>query len=299
MADLLKGKPVADALTEELVARVAALRASGVEPTLAILRVGEREDDLSYERGAEKRCTTVGIELRKFVLPADCSQADLMAAIAQINADESIHGCLMFRPLPKTLDEAAACAALDPAKDVDGITEGSLYGVFANRPVGFPPCTAEACVRFIEHYGCQLEGARVAVVGRSLVIGKPVSMMLQAKNATVTMCHTRTRNLAATCREADILVVAAGHARTIGADAVREGQVVVDVGINWDEAAGKLVGDVAFDEAESVVAAITPVPGGVGSVTTAVLASHVVAAAERAIERVAAVAAATAAKEVR
>ena len=281
MAELLKGKPVADALTETVSAQVAALREKGITPTLAIVRVGEREDDLSYERGATKRMATAGIEVRKFVLPADCTQEQLIATIDQVNADAGIHGCLMFRPLPKTLDEAAACAALDPAKDIDGITAGSLYGVFANRPVGFPPCTAEACVRLIEHYGYELSGARVTVVGRSLVIGKPVAMMLQAKNATVKMCHTRTRDLAAECRDAEILVVAAGHAGTVGADAVSAGQVVVDVGINWDEAAGELVGDVAFAEAEPLVAAITPVPGGVGSVTTAVLASHVAEAAAR------------------
>ena len=283
MAELLKGKPVADAMGEELAGRIAALKATGVEPTLAIVRVGEREDDLSYERGATKRCESLGIGVRKFVLPADCTQEDLMAAIAEVNADAGIHGCLMFRPLPKTLDEQAACAALDPAKDVDGITEGSLYGVFANQPVGFPPCTADACLRVLDFYGYELSGARVTVVGRSLVIGKPVSMMLQARNATVTMCHTRTRDLPAECSKAEILVVAAGHIGTVGADAVAEGQVVVDVGINWDEAAGKLAGDVVFAEAEPVVAAITPVPGGVGSVTTAVLASHVVEAAERTI----------------
>jgi methylenetetrahydrofolate dehydrogenase (NADP+)/methenyltetrahydrofolate cyclohydrolase len=187
----------------------------------------------------------------------------------------------MFRPQPKHLDEVAACAALDPAKDSDGITQGSLYGVFANQPVGFPPCTADACMQVLKHYGYELSGANVTVLGRSLVIGKPVSMMLQAANATVTMCHTRTRELDATCAEAEVLVVAAGHAGVIGANAVSAGQVVVDVGINWDEAAGKLCGDVAFDEAEPVVGAITPVPGGVGAVTTAVLAKHVVEAAER------------------
>lgn len=281
MAELLKGKPVADAMGEELAGRIAALKAAGVEPTLAIVRVGEREDDLSYERGATKRCEGLGIGVRKFVLPADCTQEDLMSAIAEVNEDASIHGCLMFRPLPKTLDEQAACAALDPAKDMDGITQGSLYGVFANQPVGFPPCTADACLRVLDFYGYDLTGARVTVVGRSLVIGKPVSLMLQARNATVTMCHTRTRDLPAECRKAEILVVAAGHIGTVGADAVAEGQVVVDVGINWDEAAGKLAGDVAFAEVEPKVAAITPVPGGVGSVTTAVLASHVVEAAER------------------
>ena len=281
MAELLKGKPVADAIGEKLAPRIEALKAAGVAPTLAILRVGEREDDLSYERGAMKRCDALGIEVRNIVLGAACTQDELLAAIEQVNTDGSIHGCLMFRPLPKHLDEAAACEALDPAKDMDGITQGSLYGVFANQKIGYPPCTADACMQLLAHYGYELTGAKVAVVGRSLVIGKPVSMMLQAANATVTMCHTRTRDLAATCREADILVVAAGHIGTVGADAVREGQVVVDVGINWDEEAGKLAGDVLFDEAEPIVAAITPVPGGVGSVTTAILASHVVEAAER------------------
>ena len=281
MAQLLKGKPVADAINEELAPRIAALKEAGITPTLAIIRVGERDDDLSYERGATKRCETLGLGLKKYVLPADCTQDDLMAAIAEVNANPSIHGCLMFRPLPKTLDEAAACAALSPAKDVDGITQGSLFGVFANRRLGFPPCTADACLQLLRHYGVELTGAKVTVVGRSLVIGKPVSMLLQAANATVTMCHTRTRDLAAECRAADILVVAAGHIGCVGADAVREGQVVVDVGINWDAAAGKLAGDVAFADVEPIVAAITPVPGGVGSVTTAVLAKHVVEAAER------------------
>lgn len=281
MAELLKGAPVAKALTQKVAERSSALVEKGVTPKLAILRVGEREDDLSYERGATKRAEKAGVAIEKIVLPADCTQDQLMDAIEHINSDSSIHGCLMFRPLPKTLDEAAACAALDPAKDVDGITEGSLYGVFANRPVGFPPCTAEAVVALLEHYGYELRGADVTVVGRSLVIGKPVSMMLQAKNATVTMCHTKTRDLAAHCKAADIVVAAAGHAKTVGADALREGQVVIDVGINWDAEAGKLVGDVDFDAAEPIVSAITPVPGGVGSVTTAILCKHVVDAAER------------------
>jgi methylenetetrahydrofolate dehydrogenase (NADP+)/methenyltetrahydrofolate cyclohydrolase len=188
----------------------------------------------------------------------------------------------MFRPLPKTLDEVAACAALDPAKDVDCVTQGSLYGVLANRPVGFAPCTAEACLAILDHYGYDLTGARVTVVGRSLVIGKPVSLMMLTRNATVKICHTRTRDLAEECRNADILVVATGVIGTVGADAVSPGQVVLDVGINWDEKADKLVGDVKYDEVEPIVGAITPVPRGVGSVTTAILCKHVVEAAERA-----------------
>ena len=281
MAKDLRGKPVADALSEKLTARVAELKEGGISPKLAILRVGARDDDLSYERGALKRCAAIGIEVEQVVLDAACNQDELMAAIDRINADDTIHGCLMFRPLPKTLDEAAACAALDPAKDVDCITSGSLYGVFANRPVGFAPCTAEAVIEILDFYGYQLSGARVTVVGRSLVIGKPVSMMLQARNATVTMCHTRTRDLAAECAKAEILVVAAGHIGTAGAASVSAGQVVIDVGINWDEEKGKLAGDVLYDEVAPIVDAITPVPGGVGSVTTAVLAKHVVEAAER------------------
>ncbi|MDO4806905.1 MAG: bifunctional 5,10-methylenetetrahydrofolate dehydrogenase/5,10-methenyltetrahydrofolate cyclohydrolase [Coriobacteriales bacterium] len=281
MAELLKGAPVARAISEDLAARVEALGKKGIVPTLAIVRVGERDDDLAYERGAKKRCANIGIAVRSFVLPATCSQAELMEVIEQINTDDSIHGCLLLRPLPKTIDEAAICAALDARKDVDCATDQSLFGVFANQALGFPPCTAEACILMLEHYGFELEGANVCVVGRSLVIGKPVSMMLQAKNATVTMCHTRTRDLGSVCKGADILVVAAGHNGTIGADAVREGQCVLDVGINWDEDAQKLVGDVSFAEVEPVVGAITPVPGGVGAVTTAVLAKHVVEAAER------------------
>ena len=176
---------------------------------------------------------------------------------------------------------AAVCAALDPAKDVDGVTAGSLYGVFAARPVGFPPCTAQAVLALLDHYGIRLSGARAAVVGRSLVIGRPVAMMLLARDATVTLCHTRTADLAAELRDADVVVVAAGHAGTVGADALRPGQVVVDVGINWDERSQSLVGDIDAAAADGVVRAITPVPGGVGSVTTAILARHVVEAAER------------------
>lgn len=281
MSRAMLGKPVADALTAGLVPRVAALAAAGVTPTLAIVRVGERADDLSYERGAEKRCAAVGIAVRKVLLDGDCSRDELRAAIDAVNADDAIHGCLMFRPLPATLDEAAACAALAPEKDVDGVTLGSLAGVFTGRALGFPPCTAQAVLETLDFYGVDLDGANVCVVGRSLVIGRPVSLMLQARNATVTMCHTHTRDLAAACAAADVIVAAAGHPRTVRAEHVREGQVVVDVGINWDEAAGALVGDVDYDAVADVVSAVTPVPRGVGSVTTAVLAEHVIEAAER------------------
>lgn len=281
MAEVMKGKPVADAICAELSPKIESLKAMGIAPKLAILRVDAREDDLSYERGIEKRFGTLGLEVAKTVLDADCSQSELMASIDAVNRDASVHGCLVLRPLPDGLDEEAACNALDPAKDLDGITPGSLYGVFANRFVGFPPCTAEACVRMLEHYGHNLDGASVAVVGRSLVVGRPVAMLLQAKNATVTLCHSHTRDLAAVCKAADIVVAAAGSPGVVDEYHVREGHHVVDVGINWDEDAGKMVGDVDFEAVEPIVGSITPVPGGVGSVTTAVLASHLVEAAMR------------------
>lgn len=282
MALEMRGMPVARAIVASLEPRVEALKSRGVTPTLAIVRVGAREDDLAYERGAKKRCSEAGIAVRVIELDAECSQRELVDVIARVNGDEEIHGCLMFRPLPASLDETAACEALDPAKDVDGITRQSMVGVFANQEIGFPPCTAQAVIDLLDHYGVELEGADVCVLGRSLVIGKPVSLMLQARNATVTMCHTRTRDLAKKCRTAQVLVVAAGHPNTVGAAEVAADQFVVDVGINWDEQTQRLCGDVAYDEVARKVGGITPVPGGVGSVTTAVLAKHVVMAAERA-----------------
>ena len=281
MAQELRGKPVADAISDNLVPRIDALKEHGVVPTLAILRVGEREDDLSYEHAAMKRCENLGIGVRNFVLPANCSQEELIAAVNEINQDDTIHGCLVFRPLPSHLDDEEVCETLLPSKDVDGITPGSIFGVFAHDPIGFPPCTAAACIEMLKHYGVALEGARVTVVGRSLVVGKPVAMMLQDENATVTMCHTRTQDLAAECKASDIVVVAAGHKGTVGAEAVRPGQVVIDVGINWCDEDQKMCGDVVYSEVEPIVDAVTPVPGGVGSVTTAILVKHVVEAAEQ------------------
>lgn len=281
MAKVMKGKPVADAICEKLVPKIEECLQNGIKAKLAVVRVGERDDDLSYERSIEKRFGNIGIEIEKFILPSDCSQLELMSTIETVNGDDSIHGCLMFRPLPPHLDEAAACEALKPEKDVDGITRGSLYGVFANQPVGFPPCTADACMEMLKYYDFDLTGANAVVLGRSLVIGKPVAMMLLAANATVTTVHTKSQNIEELCSKADVLVAAVGHRNTVGANAVRKGQVVIDVGINWDESAGKLCGDVDFDAVESIVDAITPVPGGVGSVTTAVLAKHVVQAASQ------------------
>ena len=283
MAEILKGAAVTAALNEKMAADVAALKEKGVTPTLAILRVGERPDDLSYEKGAMKRCDAVGVAVKNVVLPGDVSSEDFFKTLDELNHDSLVHGILMFRPLPPQIDGEAARQALSPAKDVDGCTDGSLAGVFTGSGEGYPPCTAQACMEILDHYGVDCKGKRAVVIGRSLVVGKPAAMMLMARNATVTVCHTRTVDMPSVTREADIVIVAAGKMETIGAEYFAPGQVVVDVGINWNEAKGKLCGDVKFDEAEPIVSAITPVPGGVGTVTTSVLVSHVVEAAKKAL----------------
>lgn len=282
MATILKGAPVVAAMNEANAARCAALKARGVTPTLAVVRVGARPDDLSYEKGVLTRCGKVGVEVKQFLLPEDAAQKQLLAVIAQVNADPAIHGCLLFRPLPKQFDDRTIRAALAPEKDIDGITDGSLAGVFTNSAIGYPPCTAQACLEILKYYQVPLSGKRAVVVGRSLVVGKPAAMMLDRENATVTLCNSRTRNLPALCQEADVVVVAMGKQGAIGGEHLRAGQIVVDVGIHVN-GEGKLCGDVRFDEAEPLVEAVTPVPGGVGTVTTSVLVGHVVEAAEKAL----------------
>ena len=282
MAEVLKGMPVAKAISEELKARSEALQAKGVTPTLAIFRVGERDDDLSYERGAMKRAEQTGVAVRNVVLPADVDSETFFEALDGLNHDNTVHGILMFRPLPKQLDGEKARQMLAPEKDVDGCTDGSLAGVFANAKVGFPPCTAQAAMEILKFYGIDPKGKKAAVIGRSLVIGRPVAMMLMHANATVTICHTRTVDVPSITKEADIVIAASGQMESIGAEHLREGQIVIDVGIGWNEEKQKLCGDVKFEEAEPIVASITPVPGGVGNVTTSVLVSHVIEAAKRA-----------------
>ncbi len=280
MAQLMKGAPVAAAMTEQMAARTERLKQAGMTPTLCILHLGERPGDLVYERSAMKRCGKVGIDVREIVLPEGCTRERLLETIEQVNRDGAIHGLLMMRPLPVREDEDAARALLAPEKDVDGITAIAQSKVFTGAGAGYPPCTAQAVIEILDHYGVELAGRRAAVIGRSLVVGRPVAMMLMARDATVTLCHTRTEDLPEICRQADILVSAAGRAGLVTGAFTRPGQVIVDVGINVR--AGKLCGDVDFAAAEPLVGAITPVPGGVGAVTTAVLAAHVVQAAEKA-----------------
>ena len=280
MAEILLGKPVADAMAEDVSARAAALVAAGNAPKLAIVRVGERPDDLTYERSAMKRADACGIAVEQVVLPADATTAQIIAAVKRVNEDDSIHGCLLFRPLPKGVDENAVCNALDPTKDIDGITRGSRATLLGGQGEGYAPCTAAACIDILDHYGIQLDGKNAVVLGRSLVIGKPVALMLLERNATVTICHSHTANLAQVASAADIVVCATGRARAYGADCFQAGQTVLDVGINFDEE-GALCGDVDFDAVEPIVGAITPVPRGVGSVTTVAMLRNVVVAAEK------------------
>lgn len=279
-----RGAPVAKALTEQLSLRVDALKKKGILPTLAVVRVGEREDDLSYERGLTKRFASAGAEVRTVALPLTISQEELEAVVCSLNDDSEVHGILVFSPLPKPLDGDRIRVLISPDKDVDGMSDDNAFCVYAGRSKpgvpGYPPCTPQAVLELLDHYGYELTGKQVTVVGRSAVVGKPLAMLLLQRNATVTICHTRTRDLPAICRSADLLVVCAGKAKLIGEDCIGTGSCVVDVGIHVVD--GQLCGDVDPKVAEKAnLCALTPVPGGVGAVTTAVLLKHTVDAAER------------------
>lgn len=247
-------------------------------PKLTIIRVGENPDDISYEKGAMKKLTSFGLEVESKVFPGDISDEAFKKEFASINEDASVDGILMLRPLPKQIKEQDIEKMIDPAKDLDGISPANIAKVFSGDTSGFAPCTAEAVVCMLKMNDIALSGKRVAVVGRSMVVGRPLSMLLLHENATVTICHSRTENLPEVCREADILTACVGKAAMINHTYVKQDAVVVDVGINVDEN-GKLCGDVDFADLEGTASAATPVPGGVGGVTTAVLAQHLVRAA--------------------
>ena len=289
MAKRLLGKEVNEALVASLQTRTAALREKGVVPTLGIIRLGENPSDLSYEKGATKRAEEVGVAVKNYILPETATKEEVLAVIDQVNADDSVHGVLMFRPLPKHLkaDQDEICNRLAPKKDVDSMTHMSNAGVFEGQALGYAPCTPAACMEILDHYGIDCKGKNAVVIGRSLVVGKPAAMMLMAKNATVTICHTKTVNTAEICRNADIIVSAAGVLNSLTKDFVRPGQVVIDVSMNWNpekitaKGKGGMSGDCVFEDVEPIVDAITPVPGGVGAVTTSVLMKHVVEAAEK------------------
>jgi methylenetetrahydrofolate dehydrogenase (NADP+)/methenyltetrahydrofolate cyclohydrolase len=282
MAMVLKGSEVVEALNERITADADELKEQGIEPTLAILRVGEREDDISYEKGATTRAKKVGVAIKNVVLPNDVTEDALINEVLKLNADDTVHGVLLFRPLPEHIDEDKVRNMLAPAKDIDGLTDLSLAGVFAGIDTGYPPCTAAACMEILDYFDIDCKSKNAVVVGRSLVVGKPAAMMLLDRNATVTVAHSRTADLPAIVRQADIVIAAVGRGKMLDASYFTEGQIVVDVGINFVD--DEMCGDVDYASVEPIVQAITPVPGGVGTVTTSVLMKHVVEAAKRSVK---------------
>lgn len=284
MANLMKGLPVARIINQETGEKIEILRNSGIIPKLAIVRVGDKDDDVYYENSAVKRCGTLGIDTELCHLSEGVSQSELEAEIIRLNEDPLIHGVLILRPLPKHIDDGKISRLLAPEKDVDGITPHALYNVFSGQGYGFVPCTAKSCIEILKYYIGDLSGKNAVVIGRSLVIGKPVAMLLLSENATVTICHTKTKNLADITKRADIIITSAGSAGSLTEKHVSSGQFVIDVGMNTDSN-GNMCGDADFEKVSDVVDSITPVPGGVGSVTTAVLLNNVVRSAMRDYEK--------------
>ena len=272
----LRGKKVSEGIKEYVSKELETL---SFVPKLAIVRVGENPDDMSYERGATKKLKSFGLDVASYVFPQDISDEAFKKAFKDINEDDEVTGILLLRPLPHTINEKNIENMIDPKKDLDGISPINIAKVFAGDTTGFSPCTAEAVIEVLKAYDIELTGKRVTVVGRSMVVGKPVSMLLLKENATVTMTHTRTVDLKKTCSDAEIVVAAAGRAKMLNSDYCGQDAVMIDVGINVDEN-GKLCGDVDYATLDGKASAATPVPGGVGTVTTAVLAKHLIQAAK-------------------
>ena len=272
----LRGKKVSDGIKEYVSKELETL---SFVPKLAIVRVGESPDDMSYERGATKKLKSFGLDVASYVFPQDISDEEFKKAFRDINEDDEVTGILLLRPLPRTINEKDIENMIDPKKDLDGISPINIAKVCAGDTTGFSPCTAEAVIEVLKAYDIELTGKRVTVVGRSMVVGKPVSMLLLKENATVTMTHTRTVDLKKTCSNAEIVIAAAGRAKMLNSDYCGQNAVMIDVGINVDEN-GKLCGDVDYATLDGKASAATPVPGGVGTVTTAVLAKHLIQAAK-------------------
>ncbi len=275
-----RGMPVVNGILEEAQKRMDVLKDKGIVPTLAVVRVGEREDDLSYERGIRKRFDAVGAQVVSKVLPVDVTQSELEKTVKECDADPAIHGILLFRPLPKGLDEKAVTALVSPMKDVDCMNIYNIAHTFMQDGEGHEPCTPEAVIRLLDHYGYDLTGKKAVVVGRSMVVGKPLAMMLLKRNATVTVCHTRTKDMDKILKDADLICAAAGSPKMIGREFMGKGQTLIDVGVNVVD--GALTGDVDYEAAKECAAYATPVPGGVGAVTTSCLLLHTIRSAETA-----------------
>ena len=276
MAEILSGRETAKAIDENIAKKVRELAENGITACLAVVRVGSDPADISYEKSIIKKAGKAGVDVRVSVIENDVNAYEnVCSTIKTLNSDDKVHGILLFRPLPKGIDEDSVIELIDPSKDVDGVTKGSLVSVFTGKGSGYAPCTAQACIEILDFYGIEPKGKDCVVIGRSLVVGKPLAMLLLNRNSTVTVCHTKTGDLPSKVRRADIVFAAAGRGKMIDSGYLCGGQTVIDVGINFDEN-GKMCGDVDFESAEGTVAAITPVPGGVGSVTTSVLLLHTV-----------------------
>lgn len=283
MANLLLGKPVADAIDQRSIKDVEDLNAKGINPTLAIFKVGNKDNDSAYEKGIDKKSQLLGIKVLKYNFPIDVKEDEFYDALDKANNDANIHSILVFRPLPKRFDDDYLRNYINPLKDIDGSGDLSLAGVFTNKELGFSPCTARAVIEILDFYNIEVESKNVVVLGRSLVIGKPVSMLLLNKNASVTICHSKTKNIEDIASKADILICAIGKMESINVKYTNPNQTVIDVGISYNEVKQKLCGDVNFDDVGNKVLNITPVPKGVGSVTTSVLLNNVVEATKRSL----------------
>ncbi|MDO5061925.1 MAG: bifunctional 5,10-methylenetetrahydrofolate dehydrogenase/5,10-methenyltetrahydrofolate cyclohydrolase [Peptostreptococcaceae bacterium] len=275
MDKLLLGKNVADKLKQEVREKVEVLKARAIEPKLSIVRVGEKPDDIAYQKGATKTMEDLGIAVEVIELAQETTTEQLAEVIEKLNKDDKVHGVLMLRPLPAHINENKIRNLLVLEKDIDCMSELALAGVLEPKQALKKPCTPQAVIEILKHYNIEMSGKNAVVLGRSTVIGKPVALLLTDENATVTLCHSRTKDLAEVCRNADILVSAIGKAKFVTKDFVKDGTVVIDVGINFDEE-GKMVGDVDMDAVMDQVSGITPVPRGVGSVTTTVLAMNLI-----------------------
>lgn len=280
MSVILNAKPVVQEIKNQLAEEVSQIQATGINPTLGIVRVGNRPDDVYYENSIIKNCQSIGIAVKTYTLDLEIDQQQFIKVLTEVNEDRSVHGILIFRPLPAQLDENVIKYVIDPAKDIDCMHPLNLAKVFEGDMKGLVPCTPDAVMETLKHYSIKLQGANVVIMGRSLVVGKPLSMMLLKENATVTICHSKTNDLQGIAKKADIIVAAMGKAKLVDENYVTENSVVIDVGIN-DAGNGKICGDVDYVEVKDQVQAITPVPGGVGSVTTSILLKHVVVACKK------------------
>ena len=275
----LRGKPVADALTEKLKQDISILGGKGIIPKLAVVRLGNKEDDISYEKSILKKFDAAGAKVEVHELLENCPYERLEQLTVKLNKDKDVHGILLFRPFPDKSFEDKIKNVICPKKDSDGMSPINNAHIYAGDKSGYPPCTPQGVMELLDFYGIDVAGKNVTVVGRSLVVGKPLAMLLIARNATVTVCHTKTADIAAECKKADILIACAGVAKMIKKNFVHKDQIVIDVGVNFGED-GKLCGDVDYTEVSEIVKAITPVPGGTGPVTNCVLLKHVVETAK-------------------